>query len=75
MATFGGAYSTNQQLARFKPSNRGSRVNLETTHRSVAGLKINGERKQVVDDRLNGVSITTATATMALFIDAFLETG
>lgn len=41
----------------------------------MAGLKINGERKQVVDDRLNGVSITTATATMALFIDAFLETG
>jgi hypothetical protein len=48
---------------------------LETTHRSVAGLKINGERKQVVDDRLNGVSITTATASMALFIDAFIETG
>ena len=38
-------------------------------------MKINGERKQVVDDRLNGVSITTATASMALFIDAFIETG
>ncbi len=41
----------------------------------MAGLKINGERKQVVDDRLNGGSITIATASMALFIEAFLEKG